>query len=79
MMIALTWECLLWAAKACSCAHMHARIDGRTHSCKHRQVVLAHTNIINYSQSHPDALTQAHEHTHLPLLYQSSQISEPLP
>lgn len=65
MMIALTWECLLWAAQACSRAHMHAPTGGRTHSCKRRQVRLPHLNIIKHSQSHADALTQAHEHAHL--------------
>lgn len=39
MMIALMWECLLWAAKACSCAHMHAHTHGYTHLCKNRKVV----------------------------------------
>lgn len=43
---------------------MHTSTSARTR--KHRQVVfgLAHVNIIKYSQTHPDALAQAHEHAH---------------
>lgn len=60
MMIALIWECLLWAAKACSCAHVHARTDGRTHSHKHRQV-----GAFEYYKELKKKVTRTHSHKHM--------------
>lgn len=63
MMIALTWKCLLWAAMARSCAHMHARIDRRTRSWKRRKVGLSsyeYYNAPTKSPRHTNTVTWTH-------------------
>lgn len=65
MMIALMWECLLWAAKACSCA-LHTCMSTRTPTHTQMQAhclwVGAYEYKEGYSQTHPDSLSKAQEH-----------------